>query len=81
MMGWQNYKVCSQLGTVAEVTSWNDNAEFKDMHAAYLKLGFSEQQRKEVRRPHQSPRNGLKIARGRNAPSSQLHNILVTLLT
>lgn len=26
---WENYKVCSQLGTVAEVTSWNDNAEFK----------------------------------------------------
>ena len=48
MCDWQNYKICSQLGTVAEVTSWNDNAEFKDMHAAYIKLGFSEQQRKEV---------------------------------
>ena len=45
---WEKYKICSQLGTVAEVTSWNDNAEFKDMHAAYLKLGFSEQQRKEL---------------------------------
>merc|ERR1719502_354748 len=45
---WQKYKICSQLGTVAEVTSWNDNAEFKDMHAAYLKLGFSEVQRNEL---------------------------------
>ena len=39
---WQKYNICSQLGTVAEMQSWNDNAEFKDMHAAYLKLGFSE---------------------------------------
>ena len=30
------------------MTSWNDNAEFKDMHAAFLKLGFSEPQRKEL---------------------------------
>ena len=91
---WQNYNICSQLGTVAEarvsptrrpptrsvgcpplctvqadatillrpppcrstplsscraqMTSWNDNAEFKDMHAAFLKLGFSEPQRKEL---------------------------------
>jgi hypothetical protein len=45
---WQQYQICSQLGTVAEVTSWNDNAEFKDMHIAYIKLGFSEQQRTEL---------------------------------
>jgi len=45
---WELYKICSQAGTVAEVTSWNDNAEMKDMHAAYLKLGFSEQQRTEL---------------------------------
>ena len=38
---WEMYKICSQPGTVAEVTSWNDNAEFKDMHAALLSLGFS----------------------------------------
>ena len=45
---WEMYKICSQAGTVAEVTSWNDNAEMKDMHAAYLKLGFSEKQRTEL---------------------------------
>ena len=45
---WETYNICSQLGTVAEVTSWNDNAEFKDMHAAYLLLGFSEKQRTEL---------------------------------
>ena len=28
--------------------SWNDNAEMKDMHAAYIKLGFSEKQRTEL---------------------------------
>ena len=45
---WMTYKICSQPGTVAEVNSWNDNAEFKDMHAAYILLGFSQQQRKEL---------------------------------
>ena len=45
---WGKYGICSQLGTVAEVTSWNDNAEMKDMHAAYLLLGFSEKQRTEL---------------------------------
>ena len=26
---WEKYRICSQAGTVAEVTSWNDNAEMK----------------------------------------------------
>jgi hypothetical protein len=29
---------------VAEVTTWNDEREFADMHEALLKLGFSEEQ-------------------------------------
>ncbi len=29
---WQTYHINSQDGTVAEVTTWDDNAEFKDMH-------------------------------------------------
>jgi len=45
---WQDYKICNQKGTVAEVTTWNDNQEFEDMHAALLKLGFSEEQRLEM---------------------------------
>jgi len=45
---WKEYNICSQLGTIAEMTSWNDNAEMKDMHAAYLKLGFNEAQRQEL---------------------------------
>ena len=48
MQQWKHYNICSQTGTVAEVNSWNDNAEFKDMHAAYIKLGFSEKQRTEL---------------------------------
>ena len=44
---WQEYGICNMEGTVAEVTSWNDNAEFKDMHSALLKLGFSQTQRQE----------------------------------
>ena len=48
IQAWKNYNICSQTGTVAEVNSWNDNAEFKDMHAAFLKLGFSEAQRVEL---------------------------------
>ena len=48
IQAWKNYNICSQTGTVAEVNSWNDNAEFKDMHAAFLKLGFSEKQRTEL---------------------------------
>jgi len=48
MKDWTNYKICSQLGTVAEMTSWNDASEMKDMHAAYLKLGFSETTRHEL---------------------------------
>ena len=45
---WENYKICSQLGTIQEMNSWNDNAEFKDMHAAYLKLGYTEAKRQEL---------------------------------
>jgi myosin heavy subunit len=31
---WQKYGICQQDGTVAEVTTWDDNAEMKDMHKA-----------------------------------------------
>ena len=48
LANWQSYRACLQKGTVAEVTSWNDEAEFKDMHAALLGLGFSEAQRTEL---------------------------------
>jgi myosin heavy subunit len=44
---WQNYFILKQDGTVATVTTWNDDAEFKDMHAALLKLGFNQTQRNE----------------------------------
>jgi hypothetical protein len=45
---WQDYFICNQKGTVAEVTTWNDEAEFADCHEALFKLGFSEQQREEM---------------------------------
>jgi hypothetical protein len=45
---WQDYYICNQKGTVAEVTTWNDESEFKDCHAALSKLGFSDVQRTEM---------------------------------
>ena len=45
---WQEYSILNQKGTVAEVTTWSDEAEFIDMHAALLQLGFSEGQRLEA---------------------------------
>jgi myosin heavy subunit len=45
---WQDYKICNQKGTVAEVTTWNDAAEFEDMHEALLKVGFTEEARLEL---------------------------------
>lgn len=45
---WESYKILNQKGTVAEVTTWSDEKEFPDMHAALLKLGFSEDQRAEL---------------------------------
>lgn len=48
LASWQDYAILNQAGTVAEVTTWNDQAEFRDMHAALLKLGFSEKQRSEM---------------------------------
>ena len=45
---WETYKICKQAGTVAEVTTWNDRAEFADMHSALLKLGFSQTQRQQL---------------------------------
>ena len=30
------------------MTTWDDNSEFKDMHKAFLLLGFTEKQREEV---------------------------------
>ena len=44
---WESYYICNQKGTVAEVTTWNDKAEFRDMHEALLQLGFSKAQREE----------------------------------
>ena len=48
--GWQEYHLCSQKGTITEVTTWNDESEFRDMHAALLMLGFSEAQREGLYR-------------------------------
>eukprot|EP00966_Prymnesium_polylepis_P290182 6703433-Prymnesium_polylepis.1 len=45
---WESYKICKQDGTIAVVTTWDDNSEFKDMHKAFLLLGFTEKQREEV---------------------------------
>jgi myosin heavy subunit len=45
---WETYVINNQDGTVAEVTTWDDNAEFKDMHKAFLLLGFSAEQRTEL---------------------------------
>ena len=42
------YKINKQDGTIAVVTTWDDDAEFKDMHKAFLLLGFSEVQRNEL---------------------------------
>ena len=33
---WDKYAITCQEGTIAEVTSWNDVTEWKDMHAALL---------------------------------------------
>ena len=44
---WQDYAILNQKGTVAEVTTWDDKAEFKDMHSALLQLGFTETTRSE----------------------------------
>ena len=43
----RRHRPASRTLAVAEVTSWNDQAEFKDMHAALLNLGFSTAQRQE----------------------------------
>ena len=45
---WEGYKINKQDGTIAIVTTWDDDAEFKDMHKAFLLLGFSEAQRNEL---------------------------------
>ena len=50
---WQDYKICNQKGTVAEVTTWNDEKEFADMHEALIKLGFSEEQACRVHQKQQ----------------------------
>ena len=31
---WQDYYICNQKGTVADVTTWNDVQEFTDCHVA-----------------------------------------------
>lgn len=45
---WEDYTICKQAGTVAEVTTWDDKAEFKDMHPALCQLGYSEAERTEL---------------------------------
>lgn len=45
---WEDYTICKQAGTVAEVTTWDDKAEFKDMHPALCLLGYSEAERNEL---------------------------------
>jgi len=45
---WQDYHILNQKGTVAEVTTWNDESEFADCHEALFKLGFSDTQRTEM---------------------------------
>ena len=45
---WQDYYILNQKGTVAEVTTWNDESEFADCHKALNSLGFSDQQRGEA---------------------------------
>ena len=45
---WQDYYILNQQGTVAEVTTWNDEAEFADCHESLFSLGFSDQQRGEL---------------------------------
>ena len=42
------YNINKQDGTIAIVTTWDDDAEFKDMHKAFLLLGFTEKQRNEL---------------------------------
>jgi len=45
---WQDYYILNQKGTVAEVTTWSDEDEMRDCHTALLKLGFTEQARREA---------------------------------
>jgi len=45
---WENYFILNQKGTVAEVTTWNDEEEFADCHESLFKLGFSNDQRTEL---------------------------------
>ena len=45
---WENYFILNQKGTVAEVTTWNDEDEFADCHESLFKLGFSNDQRTEL---------------------------------
>jgi myosin heavy subunit len=45
---WQDYAMLNQKNTVAEVTTWNDEQEFADCHAALNKLGFSDESRSEL---------------------------------
>ena len=33
---WKDYAICFQKGTVETVTTWDDDAEFRDMHAALV---------------------------------------------
>lgn len=50
MRKWQSYAMLNQAGTIQEVETWNDAAEFKDMHAAFAKLGFADEERQDVYR-------------------------------
>ena len=48
MGGWKDYAICNQEGTVATVTTWDDEQEFRDMHAALAAVGFSEESRLQL---------------------------------
>ena len=45
LASWEEYSVLKQEGTIERVTSWDDDEEFKAMHAALLELGFTPNQR------------------------------------
>ena len=45
---WQDYDILNQKGTIEKVETWDDASEMADMHEAYVKLGFSEDQRMEL---------------------------------
>ena len=47
---WQDYAALNQKGTIERVETWDDQKEFADMHEAYCKLGFGEEQRTELYR-------------------------------